>query len=71
MGQLLTYEQAGQRLGLRAATVRKLAADGYLPKIRPTPAGRAVRIPLEAVEAVIRHGLHRRDDGGTSPERAA
>ena len=56
MVQLLRYEQAAERLGLRPATVRKLAARGILPKVRPIPGGRAVRVSSDAVEALIEAG---------------
>lgn len=54
--KLLTYDQVAERLGLRPGTVRRMAAEGVLQKIRPTPAGRAVRISEEAVEELIRRG---------------
>jgi len=56
MVTLLRYEQVAERLGLKESTVRRLAATGVLPKIHPTPAGRAVRIPSDAVDALIRRG---------------
>jgi excisionase family DNA binding protein len=56
MVKLLRYEEVMALTGLKYSTVRRLAAEGVLPKVRPTPKGRAVRIPSDAVEALIRRG---------------
>ena len=41
--KLLTVEEAGDRLSLAPATIRKMLYRGELPRVRPTK--RAVRIP--------------------------
>lgn len=46
---LLTYEAAGRRLGVSARSVRRLVAGGRLRAVR---IGRAVRIPVDAIEEV-------------------
>jgi excisionase family DNA binding protein len=53
--KLLTVEEAGDRLSLAPATIRKMLYRGELPRVRPTK--RAVRIPEAAVEALARHGF--------------
>jgi excisionase family DNA binding protein len=53
--KLLTVEEAGDRLSLAPATIRKMLYRGELPRVRPTR--RAVRIPEVAVEALARHGF--------------
>jgi excisionase family DNA binding protein len=53
--KLLTVEEAGDRLGLATATIRKMLYRGELPRVRPTR--RAVRIPEAAIEALARHGF--------------
>jgi excisionase family DNA binding protein len=53
--KLLTVEEAGVRLSLAPATIRKMLYRGELPRVRPTK--RAVRIPEAAVEELARHGL--------------
>jgi excisionase family DNA binding protein len=54
MDRLLRYEEVAHLLGLKYSTVRRLAADGVLPRVYPTPKRRAVRIPSGAVEAFLR-----------------
>ncbi len=54
MERLLRYEEVMQMTGLKYSTVRRLVAKGVLPKVRPIPSGRSVRIPSSAVEALIR-----------------
>jgi excisionase family DNA binding protein len=50
---LLTAEQAGQFLGLKASTVRKLPYTRELPCVRPT-GKRAVRYRRSDLEALLR-----------------
>lgn len=51
--KLLTYEEAGDKLGgFEPISVRKLVREGKLPVVRPL-GGRAVRIPEEDVDAYI------------------
>jgi excisionase family DNA binding protein len=51
MSQLLTVKQAADALGLKVATIRSWQARRKnLPFVR---CGRAVRVPLEAVERFI------------------
>jgi excisionase family DNA binding protein len=42
LDRLITAEEAGQVLGLKLATIRRLTAQGELPVVRPT-GRRAVR----------------------------
>jgi excisionase family DNA binding protein len=51
--KLLTYDEVSQRLGLAVPTLRRMASQGLLQKIRPTPAGRAVRFAEDDVERLI------------------
>ena len=51
--RLLNAEQAGRVLGLKAATVRRLAAGGELRAVRPT-GKRALRFQLRDLEALVR-----------------
>ena len=53
-GKLLRVNEVAERLGLRETTVRSWLADGRLPRVKIGP--KAVRIPQEAVEKIIRHG---------------
>jgi excisionase family DNA binding protein len=53
--KLLTVEEAGSRLSLAPATIRKMLYRGELPRVRPTR--RSVRIPESAVEALARDGF--------------
>jgi excisionase family DNA binding protein len=53
--KLLTVEEAGDRLSLAPATIRKMLYRGELPRVRPTK--RAVRIPEAAVESLARLGF--------------
>jgi excisionase family DNA binding protein len=49
--RLITVNEAATRLGLSPLTVRRLIRRGQLPHVRP--AGRTVRVPEDAVEAII------------------
>jgi len=51
--QLLNVDDAAFRIGLRPATIRKMILD---KKIAVVKIGRAVRIPVEEVEAIISNG---------------
>lgn len=53
MGRLLTIRESAERLGLREGTVRFWVSRRRLPKVK---LGRAVRIPEEALDALIRSG---------------
>lgn len=53
-GKLLRVNEVAERLALRETTVRSWLADGRLPRIKIGP--KAVRIPEEAVEKIIRQG---------------
>jgi excisionase family DNA binding protein len=48
--QLLTVAQAADRLGLKPATIRRRILERRLPYVK---LGRAVRIPVEVVDALI------------------
>jgi len=48
--QLLTVAQVADRLGLKQATIRRRILERRLPYVK---LGRAVRIPVEAVDALI------------------
>jgi len=48
--QLLTVVQVANRLGLKEATIRRRILERRLPYVK---LGRAVRIPEEAVDALI------------------
>ena len=48
--QLLTVAQVAERLGLKPATIRRRILERRLPYVK---LGRAVRIPVEDVEALI------------------
>lgn len=51
--QLLTAEQAGQILGLKTATIRRLTHTKSIPCCRPT-GKRCVRYRLTDLQALIR-----------------
>lgn len=55
MTKLLRAVEVAEQLGLTASTVRQMIYRGELPAIRPTR--RAVRVPSEAVEAIVRLGF--------------
>ena len=55
--QLLTTEQAAQRLAVTEAAVRKWISQGRLPAVR---LGRCVRLRLADVELVVTQGLRPR-----------
>jgi excisionase family DNA binding protein len=48
--QLLTVAQVADRLGLKQATIRRRILERRLPYVK---LGRAVRIPVEAIDALI------------------
>ena len=48
--QLLTVGQTAARLGLKEATIRRYILERRIPYVK---LGRAVRIPIEAVESWI------------------
>jgi excisionase family DNA binding protein len=50
MTQLLTVKQAAELLGLKVATIRAWLLRRKLPRVN---CGRAVRIPMEAIEQFI------------------
>ena len=52
--KLLRVNEVAERLALRESTVRSWLADGRLPRIKIGT--KAVRIPEEAVEKIIRQG---------------
>jgi excisionase family DNA binding protein len=58
--RLLTVREAAERLALREGTIRAWLSRRRLPKVR---LGRAVRIPAEAVEALIFAGTIPAGDG--------
>jgi excisionase family DNA binding protein len=49
--RLISVNEAAARLGLSPLTIRRLIRRGELPHVRPT--GRAIRVPEDAVEAII------------------
>jgi excisionase family DNA binding protein len=51
--QLLTVAQAAARLGLKEATIRRRILERRIPYVK---LGRAVRIPVEAVEGLMAAG---------------
>jgi excisionase family DNA binding protein len=48
--QLLTVAQVADRLGLKEATIRRRILERRLPSVK---LGRAVRIPIEVIDALI------------------
>ena len=60
---MLRCEEVGAMLSLKVSTVRRMLARGELPKVKVTR--RAVRIPLEAVQALMQLGF--RPHLATSP----
>ena len=48
--QLLTVAQTAARLGLKEATIRRRILERRIPYVK---LGRAVRIPIEAIDALI------------------
>ena len=51
--KLLKVDDVAARLALNPATVRAMVKREALPVVRPT-GGRAVRVPEDAVEAIMR-----------------
>ncbi len=51
--KLLNAEEAGQFLGLKTSTIRRMTYTGELPCVRPT-GRRAVRYRLSDLEALLR-----------------
>jgi excisionase family DNA binding protein len=58
--ELLPVREVRRRLALGESTVYEMIADGRLPSVR---VGRAVRVPIDAVERFQRHGDDERLDG--------
>ena len=50
---LIDYDQAGERLNVSGATVRRLVAAGLLPSVAVTPSGKHRMIRLVDVAAYI------------------
>ena len=48
--QLLTVSQVANRLGLKESTIRRRILERRLPYVK---LGRAVRIPVEVIDALI------------------
>ena len=55
MAKLLRAVEVAEQLGLTTSTVRQMIYRGELPAIRPTR--RAVRVPSDAVDAIVRLGI--------------
>ena len=51
--KLLTVEEVADRLGLKAATIRRRILERKIDYVKN---GRSVRIPIEAVERIIATG---------------
>ncbi|HXX76252.1 MAG TPA: helix-turn-helix domain-containing protein [Nitrospiraceae bacterium] len=60
--QLLSVTEVATRLGLKPATIRRLILERRIPYVK---LGRAVRIPVEAVEAMIAASYRPAIDEGT------
>ena len=58
--QLLTVAQVAERLGLKEATIRRRILERRLPYVK---LGRAVRIPIEVIDAVITSSYRPAIDG--------
>ena len=56
VSQLLTVQEAANRLGLKAATIRRRILERKIDYVKN---GRSVRIPVEVVERVIATGYRR------------
>ncbi len=54
ISHLLTVEDAATRLGLKTSTIRRKILERKIDYVKN---GRAVRIPLETVEAIIAAGF--------------
>ncbi len=54
-GQLLTVRQTAERLALRESTIRSWILSRRIGFVKV--GGRAVRIPVEAVEEIVRAGF--------------
>jgi excisionase family DNA binding protein len=54
-GKLLSVPEVAERLGLKAATIRKMILERRIDTVRP--ARRAVRIPEAAVRRIIDDGF--------------
>lgn len=54
VSQLLTVEEAANRLGLKVATIRRRILERKIDYVKN---GRSVRIPQEAVERIITEGF--------------
>lgn len=53
-GKLLRVNEVAELLALRETTVRSWLADGRLPRVKI--GSKAIRVPQEAVERIIREG---------------
>ena len=53
VSQLLTVEEVANRLGLKAATIRRRILERKIDYVKN---GRSVRIPVETVERMINQG---------------
>ena len=51
--RLLHVREAAKRLGLKEATIRRRILERRLPYVK---LGRAVRIPVEAIDQIIENG---------------
>ncbi|MCA9421859.1 MAG: helix-turn-helix domain-containing protein [Nitrospira sp.] len=54
VSQLLTVEDAANRLGLKVATIRRRILERKIDYVKN---GRSVRIPVEAIERIITTGF--------------
>jgi excisionase family DNA binding protein len=53
--ELLTYPEAGEQLRVHAKTIRDMAEDGRLVKVRLGP--QTLRVTAESVEALIHRSM--------------
>ncbi len=59
--RLISVNEVASRLSLSPLTVRRLIRRGELPHVRPT--GRSIRVPEDAVEAIIARGSPASESG--------
>jgi excisionase family DNA binding protein len=52
--RLLSVQQAAERLGLKESTIRRMILERRIDVVRPSV--RAVRIPVSAIEEIVRRG---------------
>jgi excisionase family DNA binding protein len=57
--RLLSLSEASRLQGLSVSTLRRFISDGRLKVVRPTPAGKAVRILMSELLAMRRLGSSR------------